>query len=1617
MKKVLLSVLSAMLVLSAVLFVGCENNGKVQRVALDSFPEFISRTLVDISGNTSNIFEVSDARGNGDPFGVIWNKDNVYYDEETEALTLSITKEDDVYYGGELRTAGDVGAIQYGYFGCLMKPSNVKGTASTFFTYTGDFEGNSHDEIDIEFLGKDTTKVQFNYFLNDVGGHEYWYDLGFDASEDFHHYGFFWNEEMVVWFVDYKPVHWYVGETSSVPQRVYTNFWVGEPTNSGIMGWMGEVNDADLPAKTEYKEINVAYLNGRGLELPEIEYVPAEEDFTATTLAINKGATDIYTVTTDQQTNENLVTYTEVLPKSYKNVYGVFEQAVQDAEYVSFRIRNNGTDDYVKVRVDVQAEKVNLAGIKAINEKAWMDGEIVRTDLTYGGSFFDVQPGEEVWCVIKFYGVPSNLLFMFDSCTREDKESFAGSVTVYDFGYYGENHYVEEYVNISDTYVRLKTDETFRLTATGSGEVVWTVENPNVVTVADGLITPVAEGTTTVYAACGAAKASCTVLVTNTEPKAEETMEIVSDDEDLAKLASVAKGNGTYAEETVNAYGTSASAVSWTGANQYESLFFNTGRYSVTSDGYIEYFLKNIGHTPTGNGETINGLFVQLYASDASVKVGEEIKVYKSYNAAYSTDAGNGWYYWKLPLSLFAEAGTQFDSFRFKLYTSMNAGEYFFIDGIKVVAEKLGDDEPITPPVSEYPALSEFTATTLTLDHGATDLYTVVTNEAQTENVVTYSAIGSKTYKNVYGFVTDEVKAAQYVYFKLRNNGTDDYIKARVDVISQTVNAAGIKAINLKAWMNGDEVYTDLTYGGSFFDVPAGNEVECIIKFDGIPDNLLFMFDSCTRTDKETFAGSITVSAPAYAGTNPNGETPEEPPVVETEYPAYNTFTATAMSLNGGNTEIYTVTVNEAQTENTIVYTEVGANTYKNINGAFAEAVQGTEFIYFKLKNNGSDDYIKVRADVMSGTLNAAGIYAINVKAWMNGNEVYTDLTYGGSFFDVPAGEEVDCVIRIDGVPSSLLLMIDSCSRTDKETYEGSLTISSFGYIGEAGEIEEPDLKAEETMTIVADEYDIAEAHNVPISNGVYAAETVNTYGASQTAVSWTGANQYENIYFTAGAFTVTADGYIEFFVKNVGHTTSTGGETINGYFVQLFAADNTTKVGSEAKAYKTYNAEYSTYAGNGWYYWKFPLTIFAEEGSSFTTVRFKLYAPMDENEYCYFDGMKVVGGEASGEPEQPQDPDEPSTVDHSAETLTICADADDMFDNAALVNWMNGAHAAETVNTYGTSKLALKWSNCVLGENMFLYVKEDHSSLTVSENGYVEFFIKDVGHTSSSENLASGVYIRLYNGSKDVKVDGSQDVKAYKSYNAENRTDAGNGWSRYVLPLTLFGTNGASFNLIRIYTNVAFDSDEVMYLEGLRIVVPEGGNEPEQPQEPEQPSTVDHSAETLAICADAYDMFNESNVAWINATHAYDTDNYYGDGTSSQKALKWTDCAASENMMLYVNADKSAVNVSSTIYIEFYIKNVGHTSTADLTGVIIRLYNGSNTTKVDGYQDVKAYKSYNTDKRTDAGNGWYYYKLPLSAAGTDGAAFDRVRLSVNVAFDDGEILYIDGLRIIYEEA
>ncbi len=199
--------------------------------------------VAEFKATTANM-RVSNGYSNGYPFNCKWSKDAVVCNEND--LAMSVIKSDDAYIGAEIRTRE---YYSYGYFSVCMKAAKASGVISSFFTYTG----HPWDEIDIEFLGKDTTRVQFNYYTNGVGGHEYIYRLGFDGSEDFHEYGFDWQKDGITWYVDGKPVYRATKDIPVTNTQIMANVWNG--VGDSFDAWCGKLNENALPATAQYKWI------------------------------------------------------------------------------------------------------------------------------------------------------------------------------------------------------------------------------------------------------------------------------------------------------------------------------------------------------------------------------------------------------------------------------------------------------------------------------------------------------------------------------------------------------------------------------------------------------------------------------------------------------------------------------------------------------------------------------------------------------------------------------------------------------------------------------------------------------------------------------------------------------------------------------------------------------------------------------------------------------------------------------------------------------------------------------------------------------------------------------------------------------------------------------------------------------------------------------------------------------------------------------------------------------------------------------------------------------------------------------------------------------------------
>lgn len=254
MKRVYIPMIAAALLFS----LGCEDGfakakkGKEKNktpAAAESAPAFEA----DFGAGASSVFEKSDGWTNGGQFNCTWRPENIQFNGGV--MTLSIDKDpkplDKIpYSGAEYRTKAH---YLYGRYDVVMKPIKNDGVVSSFFTYTGPYDKDPWDEIDIEFLGKDTTIVQFNYFRDGKGNHEYIYKLGFDASEEWHTYSFEWHNDRIAWFVDGFQVHEVKGGIGDIPLtagKIMMNTWPG----IGVDGWLNKF-DGKVPLTAQYKSV------------------------------------------------------------------------------------------------------------------------------------------------------------------------------------------------------------------------------------------------------------------------------------------------------------------------------------------------------------------------------------------------------------------------------------------------------------------------------------------------------------------------------------------------------------------------------------------------------------------------------------------------------------------------------------------------------------------------------------------------------------------------------------------------------------------------------------------------------------------------------------------------------------------------------------------------------------------------------------------------------------------------------------------------------------------------------------------------------------------------------------------------------------------------------------------------------------------------------------------------------------------------------------------------------------------------------------------------------------------------------------------------------------------
>jgi GR25 family glycosyltransferase involved in LPS biosynthesis len=157
----------------------------------------------------------------------------------------------------------------YGSFSAELRPSNVSGLITGMFLH----RNGPRQEIDIEFLGKDTTKMLVNVYYNPgIEGTklEYGYrgtptlvELGFDAADEFHSYEIEWHPHVIRWRVDGYIVHervlWNPTPIPNLPMEFNVNLW-----HSRSKELAGKLDTVGIPAVSEINSIRITQGSNRG---------------------------------------------------------------------------------------------------------------------------------------------------------------------------------------------------------------------------------------------------------------------------------------------------------------------------------------------------------------------------------------------------------------------------------------------------------------------------------------------------------------------------------------------------------------------------------------------------------------------------------------------------------------------------------------------------------------------------------------------------------------------------------------------------------------------------------------------------------------------------------------------------------------------------------------------------------------------------------------------------------------------------------------------------------------------------------------------------------------------------------------------------------------------------------------------------------------------------------------------------------------------------------------------------------------------------------------------------------------------------------------------------------
>lgn len=174
--------------------------------------------------------------------------ENVTFQDGTMRLHLKKEKTHDRdYTGAEYRTKE---SFLYGRYVVNAKFPKGSGIVTSFFTFRSPATP-KWQEIDVEVLGRDTSRVQFTHHWGSLPKSKYiaeTFDLDFTTDSDFHEYAFEWIPGQITWFLDGRKMYTASDENiPHLPQQIMMNIWINNNPD-----WAGHLDESAMPTYAEY---------------------------------------------------------------------------------------------------------------------------------------------------------------------------------------------------------------------------------------------------------------------------------------------------------------------------------------------------------------------------------------------------------------------------------------------------------------------------------------------------------------------------------------------------------------------------------------------------------------------------------------------------------------------------------------------------------------------------------------------------------------------------------------------------------------------------------------------------------------------------------------------------------------------------------------------------------------------------------------------------------------------------------------------------------------------------------------------------------------------------------------------------------------------------------------------------------------------------------------------------------------------------------------------------------------------------------------------------------------------------------------------------------------------